>query len=136
MAGKIIFYALNQKFLEREEDRPADAKQVMYYSLAIGHHLGVIDCLKAVVEWPTEHFAAWVERFPQGSEARRKFEGALRFGEITIDASHVKMLGAAMTQLESETAPEHQSAQAALMQAFAAIDAEPAMYLIGRRRDD
>ena len=78
MADKVIFYSLSQKFLEREQDIPSEAKQVMYYSLAIGHHLGVIDCLKPVLDCPLEGFRQWISRLPEG-EARRKLEGVLRF---------------------------------------------------------
>lgn len=135
MTGKIIFYALNQKFVEREEDKPADAKQVMYYSLAIGHHIGVIDCLKPVLDCPLDGFAAWIARLPEG-DARRKLEGILKFGEITIDATHTKMLGAALDGIREQLQGDEKSWQDSLMRSLAAIDAEPAMYLMARRRDD
>jgi hydrogenase-4 component J len=132
--SKIVFYALSQKFLEREEDMPAQAKQVMYYTLAVGHHIGVIDCLKTVLECPLEGFSNWIGLLPEG-EARRKLEGVLRFGEISIDSSHIQMLGAALDGLRGVLAPEALAWQNTLMQAMAAIEAEPAMYLMVRRRD-
>jgi hypothetical protein len=135
MTGRVVFYALSQKFLEREEDRPAEAKQVMYYSLAIGHHLGVIDCLKVVLEWPLESFSVWLGRLPDG-EARRKLEGVLRFGEINIDSSHIKVLGFALDSILADLQADEAALQGALMRALAAIEAEPAMYLMVRRRDD
>lgn len=134
MSSKVIFYALGQRFLEREADRPADAKQVVYYSLAIGHHIGVIDCLKPVLECPLEGYSAWIARLPEG-EARRKLEGVARFGEITIDATHIKLLGAALDGIRADIGPEETQWQAALMRSLAAIEAEPAMYLMVRRRD-
>lgn len=135
MSSKVVFYALSQKFLEREEDVPAQAKQVMYYSLAVGHHIGVIDCLKAVLDCPQDGFANWIGRLPQG-EARRKLEGILRFGEISIDSTHIQMLGAALDAIKTDLSPEELAWHGKLMQALAAIEAEPAMYLMVRRRDD
>jgi hydrogenase-4 component J len=132
MADKIIFYSLSQKFLEREEDIPAEAKQVMYYSLAIGHHLGVIDCLKPILECPLEGYKRWIERLPEG-EARRKLEGALRFGEINIDITHVAMLRQAFTQLAGLPADESEWT-AKMFLALDSIEAEPAVYLMARQR--
>lgn len=135
MASEVVFYALSQKFLERQEDVPAEAKQVMYYSLAVGHHIGVIDCMKAVLRCPYEGYRAWIARLPEG-EARRKLEGLVRFGEIAIEAGHIQMLGAALNDIKPELSPEEAGWQGKLMQALAAIEAEPAMYLMVRRRDD
>jgi len=135
MASQVIFYALSQKFLEREEDMPAEAKQVMYYTLAVGHHIGVIDCMKAVLSCPLDGYQAWIARLPEG-EARRKFEGLLRFGEISIEAGHIQMLGAALDGIKADLLPQEADWQRQLMQALAAIEAEPAMYLMVRRRDD
>jgi len=136
MNSKVVFYALSQKFLEREEDTPPQAKQVMYYTLAVGHHIGVIDCLKTVLECPLEGFQSWIARLPAESDARRKFEGLLRFGEINIDSSHIQMLGAALDGIRAQLTAEEAEWQASLMRALAAIEAEPAMYLMVRRRDD
>jgi len=135
MSSKVIFYVLGQRFLEREEDRPADAKQVVYYSLAIGHHIGVIDCFKPLMECPVEGFNAWVEHLPEG-EARRKLEGIKRFGEITIDATHTKLLGAALDGIRDVLNEEESGWQKTLMRTLAAIEEEPAMYLMVRRRDE
>ena len=46
MTTKVFFYLLNERFVENDEQVPEQTKQVMYYSLAIGHHVGVIDCFK------------------------------------------------------------------------------------------
>ena len=48
MTTKVFFYLLNERFVENDEQVPEQAKQVMYYSLAIGHHVGVIDCFKKI----------------------------------------------------------------------------------------
>ena len=45
MTTQVFFYLLNERFVENDEQVPEQAKQVMYYSLAIGHHVGVIELL-------------------------------------------------------------------------------------------
>lgn len=130
--AKVVFYQLGQKFLDEKQAASADAGQVVYYSLAIGHHVGVIDCLHPILDCPLREFAAWLESWAEGP-ARSKLSGLLSFGEINIDASHVSMLAAALTEHAALSELTSQWA-AALMQALRAIEAEPAIYLIGRRR--
>ncbi|MGQ7168117.1 formate hydrogenlyase maturation HycH family protein, partial [Escherichia sp. R-CC3] len=43
--GEIVFWTLRKKFVASSDEMPEHSSQVMYYSLAIGHHVGVIDCL-------------------------------------------------------------------------------------------
>lgn len=133
MAEKVIFYSLSQKFLEREEDIPAEAKQVMYYSLAIGHHMGVIDCLKPVLECPLDGFQNWVARLPEG-EGRRKLEGVARWGEINIDITHVALLRNALTEQRPDLTADEQAWTQQLKIALDSIEIEPAVYLMVRRR--
>jgi hypothetical protein len=139
MTGKVIFYSLSQKFLERDE-QPAAAetsapRQVIYQTLGLGHHIGVIDCFKRVIECPLDAFGVWLDRLPDG-EARRKLEGVVRFGEIMIDSTHTRMLAAALDRtLDAFTEVEREWART-LIGLLAAIDAEPAMYLMVKRRDD
>ena len=49
MSEKVVFSQLSRKFIDENDATPAEAQQVVYYSLAIGHHLGVIDCLEAAL---------------------------------------------------------------------------------------
>ncbi len=45
----------------------------MYYSLAIGHHVGVIDCLNVVLECPLTDYQQWLtllEEGPHGAKCR------------------------------------------------------------------
>jgi hypothetical protein len=132
-ASKVVFYQLGQKFLDEKDAAPADAKQVVYYSLAIGHHVGVIDCLHPILDCPLDAFTAWLERWPAGA-ARSKLEAVLRFGEVTIDASHARMLLGAMADAQAGFSPSESQWMERLVQSLRAIEAEPAIYLIGRRR--
>lgn len=132
MSGKVVFYSLSQKFLDRQEDMPAEAKQVVYYSLAIGHHVGVIDCLKTVLECPLEDFQRWIDKLE--GEARNKLEGIFKWGEINIDATHTRMLTAALNSVCDQLSEAETGWNDLLLQALKSIDAEPAIYLIAKRR--
>ena len=44
MSETVVFSQLSRKFIDENDATPDAAQQVVYYSLAIGHHLGVIDC--------------------------------------------------------------------------------------------
>ena len=92
MSEKVVFSQLSRKFIDENDATPAEAQQVVYYSLAIGHHLGVIDCLEAALTCPWDEYLAWIATLEAGSEARRKMEGVPKYGEIVIDINHVPML--------------------------------------------
>jgi len=134
-AEKVLFYTLNQKFMDSDDDVPNDAasRQVMYYSLAIGHHVGVIDCFKAIIDCPFEAYREWIAQLPAG-EARRKMEGLFKFGEITIDQTHISMLGEAFDKIKSQLTGQAAEWTAKLMQALASIEKEPAIYLMVKTR--
>ncbi|WP_028536382.1 formate hydrogenlyase maturation HycH family protein [Paludibacterium yongneupense] len=129
----VVFYSLSRKFLETEEDIPPQAQQVMYYSLAIGHHVGVIDCLKSVLECPLDGFKQWIARIAPG-EARRKLDGVLKWGEIAIDVSHIRLLAPALELAQSGLEGEARDWNAQLYALLRAIEAEPMMYLLVRTR--
>ena len=60
MSEKVVFSQLSRKFIDENDATPAEAQQVVYYSLAIGHHLGVIDCLEAALTCPWDDYLAWI----------------------------------------------------------------------------
>ena len=104
MTTKVFFYLLNERFVENDEQVPEQAKQVMYYSLAIGHHVGVIDCFKKLLVCDYDAYQRFVDSFPEG-DAKRKFAGLMRFGEIVIDSSHVNLLAKAMDENKANFNP-------------------------------
>lgn len=132
MKGDVVFYRLNARILEREEDIPENAKQIMYYSLAIGHHVGVFDCFKPVLRCEGAFFQRLLDALPEG-EAKRKFDGINRFGEITIDRSHTVLLGSAIDEVAENAGAEIADWLAEFSVSLAAIEAEPAIYMMGRR---
>ncbi|MCZ7550558.1 MAG: hypothetical protein M5U11_15625 [Anaerolineales bacterium] len=128
MTPKIIIYQLRTKFVNQREDVPEDAKQVVYYTLAVGHHVGVMDLFSSRLEIPLEEFAAWVQSQPEGP-ARTKLEGALRWGEIEVNQSHVGML---LPLLEAAPA-EGPGLDGEFVECLNAVRQESAMYLMVRK---
>ena len=135
MTTKVIFYLLNQRFVENDKQVPEQAQQVMYYSLAIGHHVGVIDCFKKLLICDYDDYQHFVQSFPEG-EVRRKFAGLMKFGEIVIDSSHVNLLAKAMDENKANFAPQYQQWVEILMDTLASIQREPVMYIMVKRRDE
>lgn len=131
--GKVIFWSLRQKFVDSDDDVPEDAQQVMYYSLAIGHHVGMIDCLKTELECPLDGYQAWVNALPEG-EARRKLQGLITFGEINIDSTHTNMLALALDGFAKNSDSPYQAWSATLIRLLGEIEREPAIYLIVKRQ--
>lgn len=129
----IVFYQLNARFLERKEDIPAEAQQVVYYSLAIGHHLGVFDCFKPKLKCSQAVFDRVLAALPADGEARRKLDGIRRFGEIQVDKTHVGLLQEGIDHARAQADPEVAEWLNGLAGALAAIRAEPVIYLMGRR---
>ncbi|RZV01695.1 UNVERIFIED_ORG: formate hydrogenlyase maturation protein HycH [Serratia quinivorans] len=133
--AQVVFYSLSRKFVQ-EKKAPPKAQEVIYYSLAIGHHLGVIDCLEAKLSCPLTGFHAWVAHLPVGSTARSKLEGVDRFGEICIDSSHTHLLATALSTAAPQMTVEQQNWSQQLIALLQSIENEPAIYLMVRRHDD
>lgn len=131
--GDVVFYQLNAKVLERKEDIPEDAKQVVYYSLAIGHHIGVFDCFRPAFRCTGAVFERVLDTLAASEEARRKLAGVLRFGEILVDHSHAAMLSDAIDAALPNAEPPVACWLERLHTALDAIRREPAIYLMGRR---
>lgn len=128
MTPKIAVYQLRSKFVNQRKDVPDDARQVVYYTLAVGHHMGVMDCFSSQVEIPLDEYTGWVQSLPEGP-ARTKLEGAIRWGEIEVNQTHLGML-----------LPLIEAAQANgpvwtrdLMQCLHSVQQESAMYLMVRK---
>ena len=109
MSETVVFSQLSRKFIDENDATPDAAQQVVYYSLAIGHHLGVIDCLEAALSCPWPEYLAWIATLEEGSTARRKMEGVPKYGEIVIDANHITMLANAFDAALSRQNPAQQA---------------------------
>lgn len=136
MSESVVFCQLSRKFVDENDNTPGDVQQVVYYSLAIGHHLGVIDCLKENMVCPFDDYKAWIATLEEGSEARRKMEGVPRYGEIVVDHSHVVLLAKAFDAAIAGQTQAQQAWSQELLDMLQAIQREPAIYLMVRRRYD
>ena len=135
MSGHVYFYKLSHKFVDEQFDVPQEAKDILYYSLAIGHHLGVVDCLSADLVCTQDDYMAWMGELEEGSEARRKMEGFATFGEVTIYREHCQMLACAFNRLrQRELTPRQREWTECFMQQLAALHSDPNMYLMVRSR--
>jgi hydrogenase-4 component J len=79
---------------------PAKSKQPLHYTLAIGHHIRIIDCFSPKLEMSIEGIEIgcrrnWLSQLPKG-EARQKLEGLLHYGEIEISVAHTELLREAL----------------------------------------
>ncbi|MCT9846164.1 formate hydrogenlyase maturation HycH family protein [Leclercia adecarboxylata ATCC 23216 = NBRC 102595] len=136
MSETVVFSQLSRKFIDENDNTPDDAQQVIYYGLAIGHHLGVIDCLEAALTCPWDDYLAWIATLETGSEARRKMEGVPRYGEIVIDANHIVMLASAFDAAMTRQTTQQQAWSRAMLGMLHAIHQESAIYLMVRRQRD
>ncbi|MGP3590829.1 formate hydrogenlyase maturation HycH family protein [Vagococcus sp. WN89Y] len=136
MSESVVFSQLRRKFIDENDTAPAQAQQVVYYSLAIGHHLGIIDCLETALSCPWQDYLAWIATLPEGSEARRKMEGVPRYGEIVIDHSHLALLANAFNRAQAQQTAQQQAWSATLLSLLHDIYQESAIYLMVRRLRD
>jgi len=133
MSDRVVFYQLSSRFLHKGQTPPPDAEQVLYYSLGVGHHVGVIDTFKPILTCSSDSYLAPVDALPQG-EARRKLDGLRKFGEIAIDATHTALLRNALSAARSGFDAEAERWSERLDQALREIEHEPALNLMVRRQ--
>lgn len=133
MSGHVVFYQLSSKFLQKGQTPPPAAEQVLYYSLAVGHHIGVIDTFEPILTCDYDDYLKAVAALPEG-EARRKLDGLRRFGEIAIDLSHTALLRDALNKARPAFDSETERWSDRVDQALQAIEKEPALTLMVRRQ--
>lgn len=127
MSANILIYQLSHKFINRREDVPENARQVVYYALAVGHHVGVMDCFSCLAKIPLDEFSAWLGSLPEGA-GRAKLEGVVKWGEIEINCTHVSLLLPMLKACESKV-----SWMLVLIRSLEAMLQEPALYLMVRK---
>ncbi len=104
----------------------------MYYSLAIGHHVGVIDCLRVALRCPLAEYHQWIASL-EDEQARRKMQGVVTFGEIIIDSTHISLLAKAFTPLTKNAESPWKRLSDQMMKLLDDIAHEPAIYLLARK---
>ena len=131
--ARIAFYRLSRKVVNNEQAIPAEVRQVMYYSLAIGHHVGVMDCFSELTSVPEQQYSECLKRLPEG-EARRKLEGAATWQEIELNRSHVDFLLPALNALWPALGDADREWVGKLIGCLREMIAEPAFYVMVRAR--
>lgn len=134
--AEAVFYQLAKKFVDTEESVPDDAQDVLYYTLAVGHHTGVIDCFEERFRVPLAAYERLCAAFPEG-DARWKLEGVMRHGEIQIDKSHLAVMEPAFAAFDPAAAGLDPAAAECAQRLKNAIDVlarEGAAYIMGRIR--
>lgn len=141
----VAFYRLGRRFVDNEASIPEDARDVLYYTLSVGHHVGVIDCFERALTMPLASYRTIVGLL-ESEEARFKLSGVWRFGEIEIDKTNVPCLlpalRACLANLDVFNEPGKteiplDELEVSMLMAF--VDAvlkvrdEPGMYLMVRR---
>ena len=132
MAERAVFYQLTHKYVNKEQDIPEDSRQVIYYSLAIGHHVGVLDCFQSLMEVPLQDYRHWVAQMPDGA-ARHKLEGLLRWGEIEINRSHAGDLLPVLRDSLPKMDAAGSQYTGVLLECLQKMIEEPALYLMVRK---
>jgi hypothetical protein len=133
MVERAVFYQLTHKYVNNQERIPESARQVIYYSLAIGHHIGVMDCFQSLMEIPLDDYRKWILQLPEGA-GRHKLEGVLKWGEIEINRSHVgellQVLNSALPCMDL-----HETQWTGILsRCLQQMVEEPALYLMVRKR--
>jgi hydrogenase-4 component J len=131
--SQVAFYRLSRKIVNNQDAIPEDARQIMYYSLAIGHHVGVMDCLSELMVVPLDAYERTLEQLPDG-DARRKLEGVLTWNEIEINRSHVDELLPALACLPPGIQAEDAEWVKTLLHCLREMKAEPALYMMVKMR--
>jgi formate hydrogenlyase maturation protein HycH len=135
MPGKVRFFKLYKKFVDENNTDTPEVRQLKYYALAIGHHIGVVDCFTPVMVMDQEDYFHWIQKLPDG-KARRKLEGLAKWGELEINREHVASLEAALAEAASSFLPEEKEWANNLLLLLQMIKQEPAVYLVVRLSEE
>ncbi len=100
-ANDVVFYLLGKKFVEDKDDIPKDARDVIYYTLAMGHNTGVIDCFQPKIALTRRLFDCICEKLTN-EDAKFKLTRIEKFGEIQILKEDTKMLSNAISEFDAD----------------------------------
>ncbi len=74
MSETVVFSQLSRKFIDENDATPGRGAAGGLLQLAIGHHLGVIDCLEAALSCPWSDYLAWIATLEE-ERVRRSANG-------------------------------------------------------------
>ena len=87
MPDVVTVHKLTRKFVDDSHSVDEQAQQIMYYTLAIGHHTGVIDCFDEVERIPLESYERICAAVAD-ERVRYKLEGVMRRTEIEMNKEY------------------------------------------------
>lgn len=130
-ARTVRVHRLVRKFVDSAQSVPDDAKDVLYYTLSVGHHTGVIDCFECVLSMPVEIFERICAALPEG-EARYKLEGVMRHSEIELGKAQVDIVIDALEPLASAADEEVARYVGLFLEQLRIVREEPSVYAMVR----
>ena len=135
MTNESLFYLLNETFRRKRWTSARASKTGDVLLFGDWSPCWRNWCFKKLLVCDYDAYQRFVDSFPEG-DAKRKFAGLMRFGEIVIDSSHVNLLAKAMDENKANFTPEHQEWVEILMDTLASIQREPVMYIMVKRHDE
>jgi formate hydrogenlyase maturation protein HycH len=129
----IEFYRLNQKFVDNRESTPSRSENLIYHTMALGHHIGVLDCFQQVISVPENIYRCIVSKISR-DECRKKLEGVLKWGEIEITPLHSGTLLQGITAAQDLMTQEEKDAAKQICDNLLLIEKEPTIYMVVRRK--
>jgi hypothetical protein len=142
--SQVVFYRLCAKFVDNERSVPQETSDVLYYTLSVGHHTGIIDCFSESFSCSSGVYEEIIDLFPPESAARYKLDGIRRKGEIQIDKSHLGLFDTsvndALVSLDvldvgDETSALMQDWLDDFLRSLDDMKRHPGVYLMGRMRE-
>jgi hydrogenase-4 component J len=129
----IVFYRLTSKVVGMEEDISEKSRAIAYYTLAVGHHTGILDCFSVALHCTYAQLELLLDELPVGSYARFKLDGLRKFGEINIEQEHAAQLYPALKEAVDNLSISQQEWLCALLEELELVIRDPVIYLVGKR---
>lgn len=130
MASEICFFRLSRRFVSTRK-APSHSENIIYYTQAIGHHIGVLDCLTPEFKISAADYQSLLAGMPEG-RARRKLEGVLKWGEIEIAKEHTSDLLYSLRKAAENLPSREREWAARLMRLLSLMEQDPVIYLVVR----
>lgn len=129
----VVFYKLTGKLVDPEHLVPDKSKEIIYYTLSVGHNTGTFDCFTEEFTCSLTQFERILSLFEEG-EPRRKLAGILTFSEIEIEVTDAPALSVAVSAAHrAATRDEDRRWLEGLSRLLGDIARESAVRLVGRR---
>lgn len=129
----IKFYRLNQKFVDNKEPIDPHSENLLYHTMALGHHIGVLDCFQQAISVPENTYKSIVSRLPYG-KCRDKLEGVFKWGEIEITVSHAGLLLQDITTALPLMSGEEKSTAQKICDNLLMMEKEPTIYMVVKKK--